>query len=56
MSTRTDEFAAYRRLMNERSMAADHLGSKRFFNLDTNAYQDGALLGSTKEPGEDDQL
>jgi AhpD family alkylhydroperoxidase len=27
----------------------DHLGIKRFFNLDTNAYNDGALPAKTKE-------
>lgn len=26
-----------------------HLGIKRFFNLDTRAYQDGALSGKSKE-------
>jgi AhpD family alkylhydroperoxidase len=35
--------------MNERIMEADHLGVKRFFNLDTMAYNDGALPGATKE-------
>jgi AhpD family alkylhydroperoxidase len=49
MTTRLDEFRAYRRRMNERILAADHLGIKRFFNLDTNAYTDGALTGKTKE-------
>jgi AhpD family alkylhydroperoxidase len=49
MTTRIDEFEAYRRRMNERIFDADHLGIKRFFNLDTAAYQDGALTGSTKE-------
>lgn len=34
---------------NESVLEADHLGIKRFFNLDTNAYQDGALTGKTKE-------
>jgi len=27
----------------------DHLGIKRFFNLDTNTYKDGTLTGKTKE-------
>jgi AhpD family alkylhydroperoxidase len=35
--------------MNERIMGTDHLGIKRFFNLDTVAYNDGALSGKTKE-------
>ena len=49
MSTRIDEFEAYRQRMNERIMDADHLGIKRFFNLDTKAYEDGALSAGTKE-------
>jgi AhpD family alkylhydroperoxidase len=49
MTTRLDEFQTYRRRMNERILAADHLGIKRFFNLDTNAYKDGPLTGRTKE-------
>lgn len=49
MNTRLDEFEAYRLRMNERIMAADHLGIKRFFNLDTKAYEDGALPTNTKE-------
>jgi AhpD family alkylhydroperoxidase len=49
MSTRLDEFRAYREKMNKRILAADHLGIKRFFNLDTNAYKDGALSARTKE-------
>ena len=49
MTTRLDEFQAYRQRMNERILEANHLGIKRFFNLDTNAYQDGALPGNTKE-------
>ena len=49
MTTRLDEFQAYRQRMNERILGANHLGIKRFFNLDTVAYQDGALTASTKE-------
>ena len=49
MTTRLDEFQAYRQRMNERILSANHLGIKRFFNLDTNAYHDGALPASTKE-------
>jgi AhpD family alkylhydroperoxidase len=44
-----DEFRAYRQRMNDRIMEAEHLGIKRFFNLDTAAYRDGALDGKTKE-------
>jgi AhpD family alkylhydroperoxidase len=35
--------------MNERILAGDHLGMKRFFRLDAAAYEDGALSGKTKE-------
>jgi AhpD family alkylhydroperoxidase len=49
METRLDEFRAYRERMNERVLGSGHLGIKRFFNLDTNAYNDGALPGTTKE-------
>ncbi len=35
--------------MNARIFEIDHLGIKRFFNLDTNAYSDGALDARTKE-------
>ena len=49
MNTRLDQFEAYRLRMNERIMEADHLGIKRFFNLDSKAYEDGALPSSTKE-------
>jgi AhpD family alkylhydroperoxidase len=49
MTTRLAEFRTYRQRMNERILSAEHLGIKRFFNLDTNAYKDGALAGDTKE-------
>ncbi len=49
MSNRLDDFRAYRLKMNERILALDHLGIKRFFNLDTAAYQDGALEPRVKE-------
>ena len=49
MSTRLDGFRAYRERMNERILAAGHLGIGRFFNLDSRAYEDGALAGRTKE-------
>ena len=36
--------------MNDRILSKDaHLGIRRFFNLDANAYADGALPGTTKE-------
>ena len=49
MPTALAEFRAYRERMNERIMEIDHLGIKRFFNLDTAAYRDGALDAKTKE-------
>ena len=49
MSSRLDEFRAYRQKMNDRIMELDHLGIKRFFNLDTAAYRDEALDSRTKE-------
>lgn len=49
MTNRLDDFEAYRKKMNDRIFEIDHLGIKRFFNLDTNAYNDGALPGRTKE-------
>ncbi|UCH59568.1 MAG: carboxymuconolactone decarboxylase family protein [Anaerolineales bacterium] len=49
MTNRLDEFRHYRTRMNERIAQIDHLGIKRFFNLDTAAYKDGALDIRTKE-------
>jgi len=49
MSDKLDEFRAYRTRMNKRIAEIDHLGIKRFFNLDTMAYTDGALSAKTKE-------
>ncbi|HEX2224918.1 MAG TPA: carboxymuconolactone decarboxylase family protein [Thermoanaerobaculia bacterium] len=47
-----EEFRDYRKRMNARILdpgGVDHKGIKRFFNLDTAAYRDGALDGRTKE-------
>lgn len=49
MTNRLDDFRAYRKKMNDRIFDIDHLGIKRFFNLDTAAYRDGALDAKTKE-------
>ena len=49
MSTRLDEFRSYRKQMNRRILGAGHLGIKRYFNLDTKAYEEGALPAKTKE-------
>lgn len=43
------EFNDYRAKMNERILAADNKVIKRIFNLDTNAFADGALNTKTKE-------
>jgi AhpD family alkylhydroperoxidase len=48
-TNRLEAFQAYRAQMNARISEIDHLGIKRFFNLDTNAYHNGALDGKTKE-------
>lgn len=42
-------FREARKKGNNKMLEANHLGIKRFFNLDTNAYKDGALPGKTKE-------
>ena len=44
-----DEFDRYRAEMNEKLLGAGHLGIKRFFALDTQAYEQGALDKKTKE-------
>lgn len=49
MNDRLTDFEGYRNQMNERIAAIEHRGIKRFFNLDTNAYEDGALSAKTKE-------
>lgn len=49
MSSRLEQFRLYREKMNDKILSGGHLGIKRFFNLDTAAYRDGALTGKTKE-------
>lgn len=44
-----DEFDRYRADMNAKLLGSNHLGIKRFFALDTQAYEDGALDKRTKE-------
>ena len=44
-----DEIDRYRAQMNEKLTDGGHLGIKRFFALDTQAYEDGALDKRTKE-------
>jgi AhpD family alkylhydroperoxidase len=49
MSNLVEDFNSYRSQMNEKIMASDNLIIKRIFNLDTNAYQAGALSVEVKE-------
>jgi AhpD family alkylhydroperoxidase len=49
MSDIVQQFNDYRSRMNERVLESDNKVIKRFFNLDTNAYLDGALPARTKE-------
>jgi AhpD family alkylhydroperoxidase len=44
-----EEFNAYRSKMNERILNDDQKIIKRIFNLDTNAFAEGALDVKTKE-------
>lgn len=44
-----EEFNSFRSAMNEKIMEADNKVIKRLFNLDTNAYAEGALDVPTKE-------
>jgi AhpD family alkylhydroperoxidase len=45
----TNQFNEYRSKMNDRILAADNKVIKRIFNVDTNAYAEGALPVKTKE-------
>ena len=49
MGERLEEFRKFREKMNERILDADNLEIKRFFALDTRAYEAGALPVKTKE-------
>ncbi len=49
MGRSIEEFRRERERMNRRVLESEHLGIKRFFNLDSAAYRDGALPGRTKE-------
>lgn len=44
-----EEFRRYRERMNKRILSSNNLGIKRFFALDTRAYEKGALDTKTKE-------
>ncbi|HBR55437.1 MAG TPA: carboxymuconolactone decarboxylase family protein [Flavobacteriaceae bacterium] len=49
MANQVEEFNAYRSKMNEKMMADNNKIVKRIFNLDTNAFAEGALPKKTKE-------
>ena len=49
MSEGGKDFWQEREEMNKKIYEADNLEIKRFFNLDTNVYKDGALNTKTKE-------
>jgi AhpD family alkylhydroperoxidase len=49
MSKLVEEFNEYRSKMNEKLLADNNKIVKRIFNLDTNAYAEGALDIKTKE-------
>lgn len=49
MNNQVKEFNDYRAKMNEKLLADNNLVIKRIFNLDTNAYAEGALDVKTKE-------
>ncbi len=49
MADLVKEFNDYRSKMNEKLLADDNKVIKRIFNLDTNAYMEGALDVKTKE-------
>ncbi len=49
MPNKVDEFNAYRAKMNDKLLAENNKLIKRIFNLDTNAFMEGALDVKTKE-------
>jgi AhpD family alkylhydroperoxidase len=49
MSNLVKEFNDYRQVMNEKLLNDNNKVIKRIFNLDTNAYMEGALDVKTKE-------
>ncbi|HBY02624.1 MAG TPA: carboxymuconolactone decarboxylase family protein [Rikenellaceae bacterium] len=44
-----EEFRTYRAKMNKEILDSDNLFFKRFYNLDTKCYENGALPSQTKE-------
>lgn len=49
MENKLEQFRKLREAMNQRILEGGHKGIQRFFALDTQAYQDGALPSKTKE-------
>ena len=49
MSDKLTEFKEFREKMNEKILNEKNLNINRFFNLDTRAYDEGALSSKTKE-------
>jgi len=49
MGTKINEFNKFRTDMNEGILAAGTRETKRFFNLDSAVYREGALTSKTKE-------
>ena len=49
MAQKISEFEKFRSKMNEEILGCGHLGMKRFFALDHQAYEKGVLTGKTKE-------
>ena len=49
MIDQVDEFNAYRQKMNDKILGENNKVLKRIFNLDTNAFAEGALDVKTKE-------
>jgi len=49
MPNKVQEFNAYRAKMNDKILADNNKVINRIFNLDTNAFQEGALDKKTKE-------
>ncbi len=47
--SRVDDFTKFRKRMNERILGHDNQVVRRFFSLDTQTYQNGALDVKTKE-------
>ncbi|MFD1095265.1 carboxymuconolactone decarboxylase family protein [Salegentibacter chungangensis] len=49
MINKVDEFNSYRQQMNDKILGENNKVLKRIFNLDTNAFTEGALDKKTKE-------